>query len=180
MIEMKVTEPPRVVGIAWYRAQDYSQIREIMTDAANFPPTFVEWREKTEQFESDLKRQGHTVLRAIIDPEIFPVWCKARGLNIDATARAEFANEVADRHFGGNRPAERNQAVLVQQAMHTLIAAIEAARASKDYAAFDPNSRQQLDEIADDLIKEARAPTPNASRIKQWGERFIAQLRTAT
>ena len=40
MIEMKVTEPARVVGIAWYRVQDYSQIREIMTDAANFPPTF--------------------------------------------------------------------------------------------------------------------------------------------
>ena len=72
-----------------------------------------------------------------------------------------------------------NHPVLVQQAMDTLVAAIEAARTSSDYAALDENSRQQLDEIADDLIKEARAPAPNASRIKQWGDRFIAQLRAA-
>ena len=105
MIETNVTDPGRAVGIAWYRAQDYSQIRVIMTDAADFPPKYPEWREKTELFESDLKRLGHPVLRAIIDPEIFPFWCKARGLNIDAAARAEFANEVANRHVGANRPA---------------------------------------------------------------------------
>ena len=63
--------------------------------------------------------------------------------------------------------------------MDTLVAAIEAARTSSDYAALDENSRQHLDEIADDLIKEARAPAPNASRIRQWGDRFIAQLRAA-
>ena len=72
-----------------------------------------------------------------------------------------------------------NQSMPVQQAMEALVAAISAVRTSKDYAALDVNSRQQLDEIADGLIKEARARAPNASRIKQWGDRFIAGLRAA-
>ena len=85
--------PP--VGIAWYRAQDYGQIRRIMADAAEFPVTYREWREVSERLESNLRQQGHVVLRAIIDPEIFPEWCKARGLNVDAEARTKFVNQVA-------------------------------------------------------------------------------------
>ena len=91
---MGSTQPVRTVGIAWYRAQDYGQIRRIMADAAGFPATYREWREASERLESDLKRRGHVVLRAIVDPEIFPVWCKARGLNIDGEARTRFASEV--------------------------------------------------------------------------------------
>ena len=95
--EITATESARVVGIAWYRAQDYGQIRRIMVDAADFPATYRQWREVSERLESDLKQQSHVVLRAIIDPEIFPEWCKTRGLNIDAAARTMFANEVARR-----------------------------------------------------------------------------------
>jgi hypothetical protein len=73
------------------------QIRRIMADAARFPAAYREWREASERLKSDLKRRGHVVLRAIVDPEIFPVWCKARGLNIDAEARTKFASEVAGR-----------------------------------------------------------------------------------
>jgi hypothetical protein len=95
--EETATELARAVGIAWYRAQDYGQIRRIMADAADFPDTYREWREVSERLESDLRQQGHVVLRAIVDPEIFPEWCKARGLNVDAEACTIFANEVARR-----------------------------------------------------------------------------------
>jgi hypothetical protein len=95
--EVTATESAPPVGIAWYRAQDYGQIRRIMADAADFPATYREWREVSERLESDLRQQGHVVLRAIVDPEIFPEWCKARGFNIDAEARTIFADEVARR-----------------------------------------------------------------------------------
>jgi hypothetical protein len=95
--EVTANESAGAAGIAWYRAQDYGQIRRIMADAADFPATYREWREMSERLESDLRQQGHVVLRAIVDPEIFPEWCKARGLNIDAEARTIFANEVARR-----------------------------------------------------------------------------------
>jgi len=72
-----------------------------------------------------------------------------------------------------------DRAIAVNQAMDVLVDAILAVRASKVYAALDANWRQQLDEIAEGLIKEARASAPNASRIKQWGDRLVAQLRSA-
>ena len=102
MFVTDLTEPPRPVGIAWYRAQDYDRILKIMTDGPQLPSTYHEWREKSEQLESDLKRLGHTVLRAIVDPEIFPMWCGARGLKVDADARTKFSNELADRHSESN------------------------------------------------------------------------------
>jgi|SRR6516164_6319388 len=92
-----LTEQARAVGIAWYRAQDYGQIRQIMIDADDFPATYREWRQESELRESDLKRLGHDVLRAIVDPEVFQVWCRARGLSIDANARARFVNEIVRR-----------------------------------------------------------------------------------
>jgi hypothetical protein len=84
---------------------------------------------------------------------------------------------------GGNQQiaagAVVNQKMTVNQAMDNLIGAIEVVRASKDYAALDLIMRRQLDEIADDLIEEARTPAPNASRLHRWGERFMSRLRTA-
>jgi hypothetical protein len=69
-----------------------------------------------------------------------------------------------------------NQTMTVDQAMGKLVATIGEIRASKEYATLDVNTRQQLDEIADDLIEEAKGPAPDASRIERWGERFMGAL----
>jgi hypothetical protein len=90
---------------------------------------------------------------------------------------------VHDIHAGDQQTDEAtviDRAIAVNQAMDSLVSTIAAFRTSKDYAALDASSRRQLDEIADDLINEAKAPAPNPSRIKQWGDRFIARLRSAT
>lgn len=92
--------PKPVVGIAWYRAQDYREILQIMVDGSSFPATYREWREEAELLERDLKRLGQEVVRAILDPEIFPLWCNSRGFQIDAKARREFTDEVARQRKG--------------------------------------------------------------------------------
>jgi hypothetical protein len=55
--------PEQVVGIAWYRAQDYREILRIMVDGSSFPATYRHWREEAELLESDLKRLGQEVVR---------------------------------------------------------------------------------------------------------------------
>ena len=84
-----------VVGMVWYRIEDYDAIRGIMADGHKLPATFSEWRMKAETGEKKLRRDGKIVVRACIDPETFPNWCRARGLNIDAQARNLFAARVA-------------------------------------------------------------------------------------
>lgn len=87
--------PIGAIGMAWYTRQDYPRILEIMEDAENLPATWHDWNKKAERIQRDAERQGHIVIRAVIDPDDFPVWCRARGLNVDAEARIRFANETA-------------------------------------------------------------------------------------
>lgn len=90
----------RATGMAWYRLEDYSAILRIMTDSAKLPRTFHEWLMKAEKGEKSLRRDGHIVMRVIIDPKSFPDWCKSRGLNIDAQARIQFANLAVKEAYG--------------------------------------------------------------------------------
>lgn len=87
----------QITGIAWYRKDDYPQILRIMADADVLPPSHRDWQKKAERLESEIAAKGVRVVRAIIDPQTFPGWCAARGLNVDAKARMEFANMEAYR-----------------------------------------------------------------------------------
>ena len=89
--------PVRATGIPWYFRQDYRRILEIMTDAHLLPPSYDAWRQKAERLERRPQSEGMIVVRAEIDPDEFPRWCAARGLNVDAKARGEFASEAAYR-----------------------------------------------------------------------------------
>lgn len=89
--------PVRAVGIPWYFRQDYRRILEIMEDANLLPATYEAWLKAAEGLERRLKKEGHIVVRAEIDPDEFPRWCAAQGLPVDADARGRFANEAAYR-----------------------------------------------------------------------------------
>lgn len=83
----------RAVGIAWYSRQRYRRILEIMDDAEKLPATYDQWLKGAETGERQLKRSGHIVIRAMIDPEEFVSWCRTRGLKPDAQARMQWGNE---------------------------------------------------------------------------------------
>lgn len=83
------------VGIPWYTEQNYPRILEVMEDAHLLPSTYAEWRERAEAVHRDLERQRVIVYRVDIDPDSFAAWCRARGLNVDASGRSEFANQHA-------------------------------------------------------------------------------------
>lgn len=91
-----------VAGMPWYREEDYARILSVMTDAANLPLTYQDWLKKAEQVERTFKAKGMTVIRAIIDPDAFPAWCAAIGLNVDASSRSRWGNEAAIRSVKGN------------------------------------------------------------------------------
>lgn len=91
-----------VIGMAWYRAEDYDAIFRIMSDSHKLPDTFDEWLLKADNGEKELTASGHIVVRAVIDPKTFPDWCRSLNLNVDAKARMHFANiaarEYVERH----------------------------------------------------------------------------------
>jgi len=86
-----------IAGIAWYSADDYPRIREVMLDGANLPDTFGQWETAAHKFEETYQRAGQRVVRAFIRPAEFVGWCRANGLNVDAKARMQWANLAARR-----------------------------------------------------------------------------------
>ena len=92
----------RITGMVWYRAEDYDACRRIMADRDQLSAAFHIWRMQAETGEKKLRREGHTIVRAYIDPETFPDWCRTRGLNIDAQARMQYANLVAKEAAGNS------------------------------------------------------------------------------
>lgn len=92
---MNLPNTVQAVGIVWYKSEHYDAIRRIMSDGNNLPITFHEWRMQAETGEKKLRREGKIVVRAFIDPETFPDWCRAKGLKIDSKARSNYANFVA-------------------------------------------------------------------------------------
>jgi hypothetical protein len=85
----------RAAGMSWYRAEDYGRILEIMEDADKLPPTYDQWRRGAERGERELKGRRDVVIRAMIDPDEFPAWCREKGLKLDADGRTTFASWVA-------------------------------------------------------------------------------------
>jgi hypothetical protein len=90
-------QPISSLGIGWYSREDYPRILQIMEDVHVLPPTYEVWREKAEDLESRAKSLGATVVRAIIKPNEFVVWCASHGMKVDAKARTAFGTEFSYR-----------------------------------------------------------------------------------
>lgn len=92
---MSTSNLPRIGGLVWYRAEDYLTLKELFDDGHRLPDTFEDWLEQSSHTEAMLKSKGFKTVRAYIDPQEFPQWCRARGMEINAKARNEFANVIA-------------------------------------------------------------------------------------
>lgn len=88
------------VGMSWFHEADYTAALAIMADT-ELPPTYALFLERASQRKRQATRDGHVVIRAVIDPKTFPMWCAARGFTrIDANARKRFAAEFAANQIG--------------------------------------------------------------------------------
>lgn len=90
-----MTEQKRIAGLVWYRLEDYEAAISIMEDRNQLPATYSAWRIKAEQAEKQMQRLGWSTTRAYINAADFLAWCRARGLNLNAEARNQFANSIA-------------------------------------------------------------------------------------
>lgn len=87
-------ERPRIVGMAWYEAEDYGRLRAVMQDADRLPASYEGWVISAEQLEREVTRSGVSVIRVRLTPDAFLAWCAARDLSPNGAARARFATEA--------------------------------------------------------------------------------------
>jgi len=82
-----------VVGIVWYRPEDWVALKSILVDSDTLDDSYQDWLKGAEEVEQRLRREGHIVERVRINPRTFPGWCTLKGLRTDANARTEYATE---------------------------------------------------------------------------------------
>lgn len=97
------TPDVHAIGMAWYLAEDYAEIKTLMKDGHLLHRTHSEWQRAAEQGEKKMRADGVRVYRAILRPAEFNAWCTARGLDIDAGARQQFAAAFAAQEYRAGR-----------------------------------------------------------------------------
>jgi len=94
-----MTRQPHVIGMVWYRQEEYARFRKLFRDGRKLPPTYKQWLKQANKGLEQLTAQGHLVEKVYLDLDTFPDWRRRRGLDIDADARMRFANEAVARKY---------------------------------------------------------------------------------
>lgn len=98
--------PSNIIGLAWYTKENYAKVVSISKDGHVFARRYEDWLAAAEKQISRFEAQGFTVVKAEIDPETFPAWCAAHGVDVDAKGRTMFgswkAEEFRRSKQGGN------------------------------------------------------------------------------
>jgi hypothetical protein len=98
---MKKQREKVLVGIAWYRPEQYWALKDFCDDRDTMDPTYEIWRRGAENVMRDLRTNGETVEPVDFDLEEFKIWCSANGKRPIATSRSEFASvKLRDAHEG--------------------------------------------------------------------------------
>ena len=88
-----------VVGIAWYRPEQWSALKEFCEDRERMDSTYEIWRRGTQKAIRGLRKEGQEIERIDFDLEEFKVWCSVHRKRPVAASRSEFANlKLRDAH----------------------------------------------------------------------------------
>ena len=82
-----------VVGIAWYRPEDWERALQLFPDRDDMHDSHAGWLAEAHRAERAVVAGGHRVKRVLVDPAELASWCLIRGLAPNAHARAEFVTD---------------------------------------------------------------------------------------
>lgn len=93
-----------VLGMCWYRADQYERLLEKSVDRDSMPGTHAEWLASATRGLMELRASGHRVDPVEVDVEAILRWCRLIGRPFDGAARAEYVADLLQaRHTGGGR-----------------------------------------------------------------------------
>ena len=102
------SESQLVLGIAWYRRDQWSRLRELSLDADELEATYEEWLVWATERLEELKAKGVAAHKVDVDVEELLNWCWKNALPVAGPARAQFAAEHIGLKMGEERPPARD------------------------------------------------------------------------
>ena len=72
------SSPEVVLGIAWFRPDQWDLLRSVSADPEVLEPTYDEWEKLARRTIHDLAREGILARKVDVDVERLQDWCKAQ------------------------------------------------------------------------------------------------------
>ena len=93
MKKSKESQNKMVVGVAWYRPEQWQRVRDISTDADSLEDSYEAWLKLAEGELKKFQSSGLRVEKVDIDSEQLILWCNEQGMEVNTQARARYAAE---------------------------------------------------------------------------------------
>jgi hypothetical protein len=82
-----------IVGVTWYTAETWVQVKAAAIDPGRFENSFSEWEAMAVSARKALQRSGARALEFYIIPQELFDWCALNSKVNNAESRAEFVSE---------------------------------------------------------------------------------------
>jgi hypothetical protein len=82
-----------VLGVAWYRADQWQRFRALASDRDALHESYAEWEASAIEKLRELGTLGIVARAVLIDIDELVQWCRERKLAVDGAARAQFVAE---------------------------------------------------------------------------------------
>lgn len=89
----KTPAAPLRVGVGWYTAEEWRQVKAAAVDPERFEASFDEWQAMAEESVAQLRANGIDARKSSIVASELLAWCLVTGKANDAAARAEFVSQ---------------------------------------------------------------------------------------
>ena len=90
----KSREQETVLGVGWYRSEQWALLLSVSIDRDELESTHAEWLASAESSLETIRSTGRNPIKIDIDVEELLNWCKKKNIPIDGDARAHF---IADK-----------------------------------------------------------------------------------
>ena len=101
--ESVVADRSIVTGIAWYRRNQWTRLRELAADSDTLEESYDGWLAGAQKALLEMAVNGVRAQRVDVDVEALVRWCQAEGRRLDSAARAAYtALQLRRTHQGPN------------------------------------------------------------------------------
>lgn len=85
--------PKMIVGVAWFREEQWQWLRALAADPEVLEPTHAEWAAIAEKTMKNLAKHGVIAQKVVVDVYDLKAWCVAQNRPLDSSARAAYVTE---------------------------------------------------------------------------------------
>jgi len=79
------------LAVAWYKSEQWQQLREVSVDSDELEDTWEEWLTIAERNLKNIIVQGVFSQKVLLDVEELQAWCKERGFQVNGESRSYYA-----------------------------------------------------------------------------------------